>query len=146
MIPPSVGYYRAQDTYFRNPVNTAYRNLVSDVMGFGDTAFTRNANRTRLFNRTLVFNCFPLVTVRKTAWKTALREMEGFLAGYAKLPQFHESVQKWWERQADPKTGDMPYSYGHQFRHYDGGPHRSGFDQIEYLLNGAREHPFSTRN
>ena len=44
----------------------------------------------------------------------------------------------------------MPYSYGEQFRKSACRP--SGrftpkhFDQIEYLLNGVKEHPFSTRN
>lgn len=151
MAPVTVSYYRNPTTYtdHNDPVNTVYRSLIRDILTDGQSLFTRNANRTRLHNVMIQFDTFPLVTVRRTAWKTALREMEGFLAGYKNVNQFHESVKKWWEQQTKA-NGHMPYSYGHQFRnaacHPNTEEYGEPFDQIEYLVNGVKEHPFSTRN
>jgi len=87
----------------------------------------------------IIFTETPLVTVRKTAWKKAIREMEWFLSGDPYCP---EELLDWWDGQLHPK---QKYScgYGEQFR--TSGNNVGPFDQIKFLLEGLRDHPASRR-
>lgn len=128
-------------------MQTLIRNCMHPSLTRGKV-FTRNANRTRLFMSQHVFTSTPLVSLRKTAWKTALREMEWFLSGSTRLEDAHPSVRKWWEVYSSKYMDGNSYvvfNYGQQFRASEG-IMESEFDQLKYLLDGIREHPFSTRN
>ena len=122
--------------------NEAYRSLLFELL-HGEKVTTRNATVTRVVASKLRFCQTPLVTSRKTPWKTALREFEFFLAGGSNIRTMHPSVRPWWQPWTEP-NGGMPNSYGLQFREFYGsyGP----VDQVTRLIDGVRDHPYSRRN
>jgi thymidylate synthase len=129
-------------------VDEIYVNLIKDILDNGQTIQTRNSKVKRKCGLTVRFDTTPLVSVRKTPWKSAIAEFEWFLSGSNYVPDLPESVQKWWSPWADPETEKVNYNYSQQFRTYAG--NKDGyfvyFDQIEALINGIIRHPYSRRN
>lgn len=123
-------------------IDDIYTGLISDVLTTGDEITTRNATVRRLIHYPVEITSTPLVSVRKTAWKNALREWEWFMSGSPDINDLHPSVRPWWTPWAD-KTGWVNWNYSMQFRRYGD---TSGFDQIAYLIDGIKNHPFSRRN
>lgn len=115
-----------------------YINLLHHIDAFGDTVFTRNAEVKSSFDVPPISFCSaPLVTVRKTAWRLALREMEWFLSGDPQCPEY---LLPWWSSQLD-SHGRYVAGYGHQLRHWAG-----CFDQVQHLICGLRGSPGSRRH
>lgn len=115
--------------------------LMEDIIKFDEKVVTRNSSVLRRCTPyTHTFISTPLVNIRKTAWKTAIKEMEWFLSGSSYLEDADKSVHKWWKPWTNT-NGEVPNNYSKQFRHYG-----SGFDQIDALVEGIRTHPFSRRN
>lgn len=115
-----------------------YQVLLRTVSECGDEITTRNAVTKSCFDLDpITFVQTPLVTLRKTAWKMALREMEWFMSGDLKCP---DELLPWWQEQLT--NGMYRGGYSHQYR-------RSGytgtFDQIQYLLKELRHPPNSRR-
>lgn len=127
-------------------VDEVYADMIASVLASGEVVTTRNATVRRLFARTCVFDSTPLVSLRKTAWKVALREWEWFMScdGSSNIKDAHPSVHPWWKPWAD-KEGHVWGNYGEQFR-FAHGYNTGEFDQIAYLIDGIRDHPFSRRN
>lgn len=134
-----------------NQVNLKFSNMLSDILLQGTEVDTRNSITKRRMNQQVTFNHTPLVTVRRTAWKSALREMEWFLTGSNNIKDLHPSVHKWWAPWAN-ESGYIHNNYSKQFRRFDGHGHRGGakycddVDQIGYLLDAIKNHPFSRRS
>ena len=125
-----------------------YKRIINSVLEYGETVDTRNSTVLRRTNFMETFYAMPLVTVRKTAWKTALREMEFFLKGGNNINDLHPSVKPWWEPWTT-KKGDMPNSYGAELRsqvRVSDDQKAHVFDQLEYLVDGIKKHPYSRRN
>lgn len=117
-----------------------YADLIRTCLD-GERVQTRNAECFRRIHWSVTFDRTPLVGLRKTPWKTALREFEWFLSGSSNIALLHESARDWWRPWADFQSGQVAFNYSHQFRRYNG-----RFDQIEHLIRGVRDHPFSRRN
>ncbi len=126
-----------------NIIDATYAALLNDVLAHGEHLTTRNAPVRRRIAQTLVFEWTPLVCARKTAWKTAIREMAWFLSGSDRLADAHPSVWPWWEPWADA-DGRVRSNYSVQLRDFHG--KRQSVDQVEYLIAGVRDHPNSRRN
>lgn len=47
------------------------------------------------------FRSFPLVCLRRTAWRHALREFEWFLSGSTRVADLPEGLRRWWEPWGD---------------------------------------------
>lgn len=120
-----------------------YLSLLRSVLADGERVRTRNADCLRAVGRTLTFTRAPLVGVRRTAWRNALREWEWFMSGSNNVADLHPSVRPWWEPWANA-TGNVPFNYSEQFRAFVGW--QGQVDQIELALSGVRDHPFSRRN
>lgn len=126
-----------------------YAFLLQDILRLNNVVETRNHScYCNPFLDNVTFDSLPLITVRKTAWKLALTEMEWFMSGKLKCP---EKLSKWWAGQLN-KDGDYVNGYPEQFRfqtttEYQGGTdyELDGFDQIAYILDGVKNHQHSRR-
>ena len=125
-----------------NRTDTIYTNLLSNIKTWGANIPSRNAitRRCNFMSATLIST--PLISIRKTAWKSALREMEWFLSGSTNINDLHKSVRKWWAPWAD-EDGDIPLIYGKQFRDFEG--QSSTLDQVETIINRLKHDPYSRR-
>lgn len=130
-----------------NRADTIYQRLVSLVLHEGERVKTRNSPAFRVFDTDIIrFRETPLITVRKTAWRKALREMEWFLSGDSKCP---EELLDWWDEQLNPE-GHYLCGYGEQLKLFgwDNWENKDcdSFNQIEYLIDGLKNHPYSRRH
>lgn len=125
-------------------INCMYRDILEEILEYGDELETRNHKVLSLFTLdNLYFTSTPLVTVRKTAWKKAIREMEWFLSGESECPK---ELLDWWEGQLD-KYNQLADGYPAQFRHsvYEDDCELNTFDQVKFILDGLKNNPNSRR-
>lgn len=131
--------------------------MLTDIVNKGSSVTTRNSTTKRIPNLMHTFHATPLITVRRTAWKSALREMEWFLSGSNNVNDLHPSVRKWWEpwinSTCDVDNGEafVNNNYSKQFRRFEGhghGPVKTfhSVDQLQVLKDGIKNHPYSRRN
>lgn len=130
--------------YNKGSVDLNYLHLLNSVYFDGVEVETRNSLCKRKVAQAVHFDSTPLVSVRKTAWRLALREMEWFLSGSNNINDLHPSVRHWWQPWAN-EFGYVLSNYSTQFRGSCGWD-VAGFDQIEYLIEGIKKHPNSRRN
>lgn len=123
--------------------NYQYASVLRTILTFGKEIQSRNAKTIRDVGLRCKFSTSPLVSVRRTAWKSALREMEWFLSGSNNINDLHESVQKWWKPWAD-KDGLIEHNYSKQFRQFHG--QDGHMDQIDFVIKTLKNKPFSRRN
>jgi thymidylate synthase len=122
-------------------VDGGFQLLLEDIMLNGEEINTRNSLCKRIFNQKIVFDSTPLVSVRRTAWLSAIKEMEWFLSGSSNINDLHESVRKWWQPWTN-KNGEIHNNYSKQFRYFTD----DLFDQIAYLQNAIKNHPYGRRS
>jgi thymidylate synthase len=121
-----------------------YQSLLNKILKEGDEITTRNSETfSDITISGVTFKETPLVTVRKTAWKKAIREMEWFMSGNDNCP---EELLSWWEGQLD-KNGDYRDGYARQFRwsRLNSIIDELIFDQIKFILNSLKTNPNSRR-
>jgi thymidylate synthase len=124
-------------------IDWAYVSIIEDCLRNGELIRTRNANAYRVIASTWRFETTPLVSARKTAWKNALREWEWFMSGSSNIKDLHPAVHSWWQPWANG-AGVVWNNYSSEFRAFCGV--QSCVDQIELLIEGIKEHPYSRRN
>jgi len=91
-----------------------YASILQDILRFNNVVETRNHScYCKPFLDNVTFDSLPLITVRKTAWKLALTEMEWFMSGDSKCP---EKLAKWWAGQLNPE-GKYLAGYPQQLRY-----------------------------
>ncbi len=129
-------------------VNRIFINYLQQIMQEGDRLETRNHGcYSDPFLQNATFTEFPLVTLRKTAWRYAISEMEWFFSGNPKCPK---KLAQWWVGQLS-SDGHLKDGYPEQFRSQsicvkdDGYYEVAPFDQIAYILDGLKNHPSSRR-
>lgn len=122
-----------------------YFNILNQVHMQGDFVDTRNhLTKSAFWLDSISFTSAPLVTLRKTAWQKALREMEWFLSGQPKCPP---ELLNWWEGQLD-KNDCLIAGYGHQFRQSLWSSTEDEvyyFDQITFIKDALKTNPNSRR-
>lgn len=115
-----------------------YARLLEEVLVYGDELDSRNGPVKTLWeSRPVDIDRTPLITVRKTAWNKALREMEWFLSGEPCCP---DDLRDWWQGQLSPQSHCYFNGYGEQLRDFG-----QGYDQVQALIEGLRNHPHSRR-
>lgn len=130
-----------------------YARLIRTILDSGESVQTRNSRCRRVYGVTCRFSRTPLVTLRKTAWKNAIREWEWFMSGSANINDLHPDVRHWWRPWAHP-DGLVPFNYSNQFRRSYGTPVADNLydvaerkvDQVQLLIDGVSGHPYSRRN
>jgi thymidylate synthase len=120
-----------------------YISIIRNIYEYGDELETRNYRVKSIINcNQIVFTETPLVTIRKVAWKKAIKEMSWFLSGNSLCP---DELRDWWDGQLN-REGRYIGGYGDQLRSFSE-DHMvdRGFDQVRYLLEGLRDHKNSRR-
>lgn len=96
-----------------------YKDLIQDILESGIECPDRTKTGIlSSFGHKMCFNLsegFPIVTTKKTYFKTALNEFLWMLSGNTNAYNLSESAQKWWLPFADT-DGYLGKTYGYQFR------------------------------
>lgn len=122
-------------------INGLYLHLLLMLKKHGDYVVTRGAGVKSIFGFTFGAVGFPIISIRKTAWKTALRELEWFMSGEDTCP---EGVLRdvWWKGQLSPDF-KLRQGYPAQLRRsYNS---EGMFDQVAWLREEIKESPSSRR-
>jgi thymidylate synthase len=119
-----------------------YKKLIKSCLN-GEKIQARNSLCYRSDEETCIkFSTTPLIGLRKTCWKLALREWEWFMSGSNDIKNLHPSVTEWWKPWA---REDKVYgNYSCQFRDFAG--HGQTVDSIEIFIQGIKYNPYSRRN
>jgi thymidylate synthase len=134
-----------------------YLNLIKDIIENGSIEEGRNGNTISTFGSSLRFSLkdgkIPIMTTKKTAWKTCLKELLWFISGNTNTKILQEKGVHIWDGNTsrefldsinlnDYPEGMMGPSYGYQWRNfgakYDcstGNPFEKGIDQLQNIIN-----------
>lgn len=103
---------------------------------------------------------FPLLTTKKLHLRSIIHELLWFLAGETRVEPLQEAGVRIWNEWATAEecgrfgreAGDLGPIYGHQWRNFgatrqpDGTYGADGVDQIQRLLEGLQNNPYSRRH
>ncbi len=145
-----------------------YLNLLRDILEKGNRRSDRtNVGTLSLFGKQMVFDIsehIPLLTTKKMAWKTLIRELLWFLSGSTNSRVLEDQGVHIWsgntsrqfldERRLNHyNEGDIGPLYPFSFRHYgatykgcDKSYKGEGYDQWTHLIQGLKKDPFSRRH
>ena len=134
-----------------------YLNLVQKILDRGTLEQGRNGNTLSIFGEYMRFSLengkIPILTTKKTAWKTCLRELLWFIRGKTNNKLLTEQGVHIWDgnssREFLDSRGLQDYAidelgpvYGHQWRHFNakwqGDSHDysgEGVDQLQYIID-----------
>jgi thymidylate synthase len=138
-----------------------YLDLIKDIINNGEHVKGRNGNTLTVFGRTMRFSLtndkIPLLTSKKMAWKTCLKELLWFIHGKTDNKILKENKVNIWSQNGsreyldsiglnDREEDDLGPIYGHQWRHfnapyttcnenYDG----KGIDQLSEIINSLKD-------
>lgn len=143
-----------------------YLNMVNRIINQGIKQEGRNGNTRSLIGQNLRFNLqnntIPLLTTKKLAWKTCLKELFWFISGDTSNETLKEQNVKIWNQNASREfldsrglhhlvEDDLGPVYGHQWRHYNANYYNSkinyegkGVDQLQNVINQLKNK--ETRN
>lgn len=134
-----------------------YLNLIDDILENGVMEMGRNGKTISIFGASMIFslanNQIPILTTKKTAWKTCFKELLWFIAGDTDNRHLQNQGVHIWDGNGcrefldsrglyDNPEGDLGPVYGHQWRHfnapyfgcsadYDG----KGVDQLQEIID-----------
>ena len=128
-----------------------YRNLVAEILTQG----TPRTNRTGIStlsifghqSRYSLFDSFPLLTLKKTHWKSICHELLWFLSGDTNVKYLNDKGVTIWDDWAN-EDGELGPVYGSQWRRWgdSSGSYDYPIDQIVALIDGIGENPDSRRH
>tara|TARA_Y100000816_G_scaffold111251_1_gene77823 strand:- start:4243 stop:5151 length:909 start_codon:yes stop_codon:yes gene_type:complete len=134
-----------------------YLQLIDDVLSNGTLETGRNGNTKVLVGNIMYFslenNTIPLLTTKKVAWKTCLRELLWFIRGQTDNTILQQQNVKIWNDNASRdfldsrglqhlEENDLGPVYGFQWRHFNA-PYKTckdnyegqGVDQLQYIID-----------
>jgi len=124
-----------------------YLDLIDDILKNGHSETGRNGKTTSVFGRSMRFslkNTIPLLTTKKTAWKTCLKELLWFIRGQTDNNILAKNGVHIWD--ANANSSDLGPIYGHQWRHFNA-PYTDcstdytgkGVDQLQLIIDQLRD-------
>tara|TARA_B100000787_G_C16198369_1_gene302776 strand:+ start:5133 stop:6050 length:918 start_codon:yes stop_codon:yes gene_type:complete len=143
-----------------------YLNLINDILKDGDEFIGRNGRTLSIFGGVMHFdlsnNTMPILTTKKLAYKTCLKELLWFIRGSTNNEELKTQDVHIWDGNSsrefldsrgltEHKEGDLGPIYGFQWRHFNAkykdcssNYENQGIDQLEYIIK-ALKNP-ETRN
>ena len=138
-----------------------YLILTEDILTEGIMENTRNGNAKTIFGSAMHFSLknksIPLLTSKKLAWKTCLRELLWFISGKTDNTILQNSNVKIWNDNASREyldsrglnnlqENDLGPIYGHQWRHFNATYENcksdytnKGIDQLNEIINTLKD-------
>ena len=138
-----------------------YLKLVSEILKEGVIEDGRNGKVLTVFGSAMHFslkdNTIPLLTTKKLAWKTCLRELLWFIRGQTSNEVLKKQNVHIWDGNASRefldsrgltnlKENDLGPIYGHQWRHFNAkysdcntDYKEQGFDQLDYIIKCLKD-------
>jgi thymidylate synthase len=152
------------DTIFSNIAKYSheeyqYLNLIENILDNGVWEEGRNGKTKSIFGETMRFSLkdgkIPILTTKKTAWKTCLKELIWFISGKTNNNILVEQGVHIWDGNASRKyldsrglnyysDGELGPIYGHQWRHFnakwEGDEDYSGYgiDQLQQIIDALK--------
>ena len=100
-----------------------YLDLIAKIMKEGSFAEGRNGTTQSLFGASMRFsladNRMPLLTTKKVAWKTCLKELLWFIRGQTDESILADQNVKIWKLNCPENSSDLGPIYGHQWRFFN---------------------------
>lgn len=125
-----------------------YLQLLQDVLDNGIGRNDRTGTGTLgVFGRQVRYDLrdgFPCLTTKKLHLRSIIHELLWFLKGETNIAYLKENGVRIWDEWAD-ENGDLGPVYGAQWRCWPN-PDGKPIDQIERLITGLRENPWSRRH
>jgi len=134
-----------------------YTRLISDILEHGEEITSRNGGVMAVFGSAMHFTLengtLPLLTTKKVAWKTCLKELLWFMNGDTDNRKLKSQNVKIWNANAtrefldsrgltDNAVDDLGPVYGHQWRYFnapyttcDDNYEGNGVDQLQYVID-----------
>ncbi len=151
----------------RNIEEEQYLNLLKETLENGDVRKTRNSITRSIFGMRMEFdldnNTIPLLTTKRVAWKTAIKELIWFISGSTSNKELQKQNVHIWDGNSsreyldsiglkNREEGDLGPVYGFQWRHtgakyttfndnYEG----KGIDQLQNCIDLIKSNPTSRR-
>ena len=138
-----------------------YINLVDDILNFGTLEKGRNGNTLVNIGSVMHFslenNNIPILTTKKTAWKTCLKELLWFIKGETSNKILNNQNVHIWDGNSTREfldsrglkfynEGDLGPIYGFQWRHFNAQYHtcnhyydNKGVDQLQEVINTLKD-------
>lgn len=125
-----------------------YLDLLKDVLEQGVRREDRTGTGTvSVFGRQARYNLndgFPCLTTKKLHLRSIIHELLWFLKGETNIKYLKDNGVSIWDEWAD-EDGELGPVYGAQWRCWPG-PDGKPIDQIEKLIRGLKENPWSRRH
>jgi len=145
-----------EETCEINREEMQYINLVKDILNKGHTEVGRNGTTISLFGASMRFSLkdgrIPILTTKRVAWKTCLKELLWFISGKTNNNILTKQGVHIWDGNASHeflesrglgnyKDGELGPIYGHQWRHFnaewtgDDDYAGKGVDQLQEIID-----------
>ena len=137
-----------------------YTSLLENILENGTWEEGRNGKTKSIFGASMRFSLkdgkIPILTTKKTAWKTCLKELLWFISGETNNNLLKEQGVHIWDANASPEfikgrkldnytDGELGPIYGHQWRHFnakwEGDSHDysgEGVDQLQQIIDALK--------
>lgn len=147
--------------YYRDHDENQYLTLIDQILKQGTTETGRNGNVISVFGAAMHFvlynNTLPLLTTKKVAWKTCLKELLWFIRGQTDNEILRAQNVHIWDGNGSRefldsrglhnlKEHDLGPVYGHQWRHFNAeytdchtNYEDQGVDQLAYIINALKD-------
>ena len=138
-----------------------YINLIRDILSEGTVECGRNGNTKCVFGAAMHFSldngAIPILTTKRVAWKTCLKELLWFIRGDTNNAHLQEQGVTIWNGNASRefldsrglanlRENDLGPVYGHQWRHFnakytncDENYDSQGVDQLDYIIKCLKD-------
>jgi len=138
-----------------------YLNLIDDILIYGTDETGRNGVARTVFGSAMHFSLkneiVPLLTTKKVAYKTCLKELLWFIKGSTDNKELKSQNVKIWNDNAsrefldsrglyENEEDDLGPVYGHQWRHFNAeysnckaDYSNKGVDQLKYIIDNLKD-------